>query len=225
MTTLWRACLLVYRELRVDPWHHRMTEPEVEWALASFRGYPILTGACAEGAAAVKTTIVHCPKPLTSLTKYGDNLWWPSPNDTKPEAGYDSIFVLWPQNEGPSHVPCGGWGLAIGPSPWTAGATYAAVANAPHQHWKNEGPGEVWMHEWLHGVCDHVKAHGADLPVPDADGGGTHGYKRHPKRGWCDYYRDLMTGRVQGKGITRRDWAIGPPPRMTPCDDVWLTPR
>jgi hypothetical protein len=217
--TLWRSLLLVYRELRVDPWHHRLTEPEVEWALASFRGLPLLVSACSEGAAALKHDIVHCQKPLTSLTKWGDNLWWPSPADTQQDfrSGYHSVFVLWPQNQGDSHVPCGGWGLAVGPGEWTRGATYAAVANAAERVWKNEAQGEVWLHEWLHGVCDHVKEHGADLPVPDADGGGAHGYKRHPKRGWCDYYRDLMTGRVKGKGITRRDWALGPPPCLTPC--------
>lgn len=221
MTTLWRALLLVYRRLEVDPWHHTLTEPEVECALASFRGFPLLVSACSEGAAALKFDLVHCDRPLTSLTKYGENLFWPSPNDTRAELkrhpGYHSVFLLWPQNQGASHVPCGGWGLAIGPGGWTGGATYAAVGNAAEQSWRGEARGEVWLHEWLHGVCDHVKAHGADLPVPDADGGGTHGYQRHPKHGWCDYYRDLMTGRVHGQGITRRDWAIGPPPCLTIC--------
>ena len=45
------------------------------------------------------------------------------------------------------------WGLAIGPSDWSNGATYCTVGNAPVDGWNEPRPGEVWLHEWLHGVC------------------------------------------------------------------------
>ena len=34
------------------------------------------------------------------------------------------------------------------------------------------------------------------MPERDADGAELHGYVRSPKRGWTQYYRDLMTGKV-----------------------------
>ena len=60
----------------------------------------------------------------------------------------------------------------------------------------NEARGEVWLHEWLHGVCAHFAQRGHVMPERDADGGELHGYVRSPTAGWTDYYRDLMSGKV-----------------------------
>jgi hypothetical protein len=88
----------------------------------------------------------------------------------------------------------------MGVSDWTNGATYAVVANAPTTSWTREAPGEVWLHEWLHSVCDHFARRGHAMPARDADGAELHGYVRSAEMGWTDYYRDLMSGRVQEDG-------------------------
>jgi len=119
-------------------------------------------------------------------------------------------------------VPSGGWGLAIGAGVSTNRATYATVANASSAVWSEPVPGEVWLHEWLHGVCDHYARRGFGMPPGDADGGDRLGYRRETALGWSRYYRDLMTGRVlvRGRqtGITAQAWRsgstrlAGPPP-------------
>ncbi len=88
----------------------------------------------------------------------------------------------------------------MGASEWTNGATYAAIANAPSSAWTNEARGEVWLHEWLHGVCAHFAQRGHIMPERDADGGELHGYVRSSTAGWTDYYRDLMSGNVLEDG-------------------------
>lgn len=99
----------------------------------------------------------------------------------------------------------------MGASEWSNGATYAVVANAPAQAWRGEAPGEVWLHEWLHGVCHHFASRGHVMPARDADGAEVHGYARSKAEGWTDYYRDLMSGNVveDGRklGIPLAAWA------------------
>ena len=90
----------------------------------------------------------------------------------------------------------------MGASKWSNGATYAVVANAPAPAWRGEAPGEVWLHEWLHGVCHHFAAQGHAMPTRDADGAEVHGYARSKADGWTDYYRDLMSGKVEEDGRT-----------------------
>jgi hypothetical protein len=130
-----------------------------------------------------------------------------------PSGKYDSIFAFWPQRDlkNGTAVPCDAWGLAMGASKWTNDATYAAIANAPSSAWRNEARGEVWLHEWLHGVCAHFAQRGHVMPERDADGGELHGYVRSPTAGWTEYYRDLMNGNVleEGKrfGIPSNAWA------------------
>jgi hypothetical protein len=92
----------------------------------------------------------------------------------------------------------------MGASKWTNDATYAAIANAPSSAWRNEARGEVWLHEWLHGVCAHFAQRGHVMPERDADGGELHGYVRSPTAGWTEYYRDLMNGNVLGRGKALR---------------------
>jgi hypothetical protein len=93
-----------------------------------------------------------------------------------------SFSFFWPQRDlkNGTAVPCDAWGLAMGASKWTNDATYAAIANAPSSAWRNEARGEVWLHEWLHGVCAHFAQRGHVMPERDADGGELHGYVVHP---------------------------------------------
>lgn len=232
---LWRSLLLVYRELdvrllvgrdSVEPrkkgthFHHIASERELADAIDSFRGFPQLVRELTKGAAEIEYEIVRSDHTVISLTRESPSRFWPSPADIRadldgfaPVGKYDSIFVFWAQRDlkNGTAVPCDAWGLAMGATKSSNGATYAAIANAPTSAWKNEARGEVWLHEWLHGVCAHFAQRGHIMPERDADGGELHGYVRSPTAGWTDYYRDLMNGNVLEKGerlgIPARAWA------------------
>jgi hypothetical protein len=215
---MWKALLLLYPELdvrlRIDGTHrrrlsHYLSSDAMDNALESFGGFPDLVCELTSGAATIEYEIKTVARPLSSLTKRSENEFWPSPDDTRieldqsaPAGALDSVFVLWPQHdfECKTSAPRTAWGLAVGASPWSNGATYAAVANAPASAWRNEARGEVWLHEWLHGVCHHFAQRGLVMPEGDADGAELHGYQRSPTVGWTDYYRDLMSGRVVENG-------------------------
>ncbi len=227
----WQALLLIYTETKVrlpGKWfskrsfHSRLTAHEITDALASFAQFPALAHECSQGEVVVTTTVTHIDRALTSLTEMGQGLYWPSPTDTKPEldafalpGSFDSVFVLWPQNNPMtgSFVPSGGWGLGMGASDWSNGATYATVANAPTEAWTRPKIGEVWLHEWLHGVCHHFAQQGYAMPEGDADGGGRHGYVQSDEMGWCAFYQDLMSGNVvsggEATGIPAEAWRRG----------------
>jgi hypothetical protein len=210
--------LIVYRELEVSlphgrwrkrRFHHLAKEQAVVDAIESFRAFPSLVADLASGVARVEANVVEAGLPLTSLTQEEGGFFWPSPDDVRselttfaPAGSYESIFVFWPQNDSSTgtSIPCRGWGLGMGAGDWSNGATYAVVANAPSALWQGEAPGEVWLHEWLHGVCHHFQSRGHPMPERDADGAELHGYVRSPKRGWTQYYRDLMTGKVSENG-------------------------
>ena len=185
--------------------HHVATEREIADALDSFAGFPKLVSELTNGRAGIEYEIVRPGHALTSLTRESPSRFWPSPDDIRsdldesaPSGKYDSIFVFWPQRDSKNGaaVPCDAWGLATGASGWTNRATYAAIANAPPSAWRNEARGEVWLHEWLHGVCAHFAQRGHVMPERDADGGELHGYIPSPTAGWTEYYRDLMNGNV-----------------------------
>ena len=210
----WRAFLLVYRELEVKlgrdgHFRQQLTPVELSDALDSFAGFPALVEELTQGGASVSSEITEITRPLSSLTRRSQNEWWPSPDDTRSEldefasdGSFDSLFVFWPQHDfarGIS-VPGFAWGLGMGASDWSNGATYVAIANAPSAAWKNEARGEVWLHEWLHGVCHHFAKRGHIMPERDADGAELHGYSRSAGQGWTDYYRDLMNGAVVENG-------------------------
>jgi hypothetical protein len=208
--------LLVYRELdvrlprgRKRRFRHRASDDEMADAIESFRAFPNLAAGLTAGAARVEPTIARMHEPLRSVSAEEGGCYWPSPDDTRPQldqlapaGSYDSIFVFWPQNDfaAGTKVPCRGWGLGMGASEWSNRATYAVVANAPAQAWRGEAPGEVWLHEWLHGVCHHFASRGHVMPARDADGAEVHGYARSEAEGWTEYYRDLMSGKVLEDG-------------------------
>ena len=224
----WNALLLIYCEIdvryRISRWRrkhfaHELSEPEVEEAEDSFRHFPPLVEELTDGRAAIDYAIVHVDKPLRSVSPISWGGFWPSPRDTReeldrfsPRGYFDSVFILWPQTNFATGraVPSGGWGFGMGATNETNGATYAAVANARSGAWQTPRVGEVWLHEWLHGVCHHFAERGHIMPDGDADGGGRHGYVQSPTTGWCDYYRDLMNARVAENatltGIAKTAW-------------------
>jgi hypothetical protein len=226
----WRALLLVYREIDLPgEFRHRLSVAEVAAGVASFRRFPALAAEWSSGEAGVAVDVAEAGRPLATLTPMGEGMRWPSPDDTRPEldrlapaGAWDSLFALWPQRDlaTGAEVATGGWGLAIRATEWSNGATYATVANTSVEVWERPVVGEVWLHEWLHGVCDHFVRRGFAMPPRDADGGGDAGYTQSPSEGWSAYYRDLMTGRVRvGErllGIPAAAWRTGsilsPPP-------------
>ncbi|MHB1038309.1 MAG: hypothetical protein ACYC35_28105 [Pirellulales bacterium] len=231
LTSVWRAVLLVYRNAEIDytdgdgkqqHFSNKLADEEVRAAVSSFRQYPSLAYEHSNRQAVVQYDIVYPARAINSVTKCGKDDYWLSPNDAREEINkyaakgtYDSILVLAPLSNHATgkSVPSGGWGLAIGPSDWSNGATYCTVGNAPVDGWNEPRPGEVWLHEWIHGVCAHFAAKGFTMPAGDADAGGSHGYEHSPVEGWGEFYQDLMNGRVLDKnhrtGITKAAWETG----------------
>lgn len=229
--TNWHILLLIYPRIEVrlpGGWFwqrrfsHQLSDAEIQDALDSFERFPALAHDCSQKEITLSTTVKLIERPLNSLTAMGTRMYWPSPSDTRAELDehfqpgtFDSVFVLWPQQnfQTGEMIPSGGWGLAIGASNWSQGATYATVANAPREVWARPMPSEVWLHEWLHGVCDHFAQQGFVMPDGDADGGERHGYEQSETLGWTPYYRDLMSGQVlangQKTGIPSEAWRRG----------------
>ncbi|MCB0129353.1 MAG: peptidoglycan DD-metalloendopeptidase family protein [Caldilineaceae bacterium] len=227
---VWDMLLLVYKSIDVDYTNpdgyadhlaHTLSREEILAALRSFRASAGLAHRLSNQEALVRYTVMHVDRPLDSLTQVGD-WYWPSPSDTEteldlyaPPGAYDSVAVLWPQNDQSTgqSIPSGGWGLAIGPTDWANGATYFTVTNVAEWLWEMPIVGEVWLHEWLHGLCDIFADRGVDLPSGCADGGGANGYEWSSATGWSHFYHDLMTASVyedgEYRGIGVQDWQGG----------------
>ena len=215
---LWRSLLLIYPKIDVRPpkafglserFVHELPPAEIEDAVQSFRCFPSLVSDLTDDGAGIEYEVIQSDRTLSTLSALGNGCWWPSPTDVQPElhrhmatARYHSVFVFWPQNnlQAGTSVRSAGWGLGMGASSWSLGATYATVANIQTAAWRIPLPGEVWLHEWLHGVCRHFADQGHPMPDGDADGAGRHGYVRSPTTGWTGFYRDLMSGRVMENG-------------------------
>lgn len=231
----WRTLLLVYKSIDsdyVDPSGKRchvsytLTPEELGPGVFNFRNFPSLANMGSDGECLVLSDVVYVDRPITTLTQRGKDSCWPSPADTRPEMdslvsqGYDSVMVLFPtgNTQTKQFIPTGYWGLGMGPNSGSKGATYAAVSNVPEWMWGNNrifNRGQVWLHEWLHGVCGYYRNQKVAMTSGDADGGGGHHYEDRPDTGWMDFYHDLMTGNVkegaQRTGITARAWRSGAP--------------
>jgi hypothetical protein len=230
--TLWKSLFLIYssidvryrnHENRPKRFVHGLSEQEIRDAVDSFAQFPPLVEELTSGKAGIEYQIHSIERQLTSVTQIGQGIFWPSPDDTReeidrfaPAGSYDSIFVLWPQRDlvADLSIQSGGWGLAIAASDWSNEATYAAVANTESWRWQIPVIGEVWLHEWLHGVCAFFASKGYLMPHGDADGGARHGYNQSSVSGWIDYYRDLMSGKVlensKRTGIPLDAWQSAP---------------
>jgi hypothetical protein len=216
--TIWRAALLVYSAIDVrflesakkqQRFALSLTDAEVSDGVKSFKQFPGLVESLTSRKAIVRYQIHSVERTLASLTAMGEHVYWPSPDDTRKEIDRiaapglcDSIFVLWPQRNlfDGSLVPSAGWGLGMAACSWSNGATYAVVGNAESSVWQIPIVGEVWLHEWLHGVCAYFRDLGYRMPDGDADGGARHGYVQSQASGWTEYYRDLMSGNVRDEG-------------------------
>ena len=215
---LWRSLLLIYPRIDVrlpkpfgfsQRFVHEMPPAEIKDAVDSFRHFPALVNDLTHNEAGVEYNIITCERTLSTLSSMENGCWWPSPTDVQPEllqqmgnTRYHSVFVFWPQNnlQKGTSIKSAGWGLGMGPSPWSMDATYATVANIHLGAWQIPLVGEVWLHEWLHGACAHFASRGHVMPKKNVDGADSHGYVRSPTTGWTDFYRDLMTCHVSEDG-------------------------
>ncbi|MBV8376714.1 MAG: hypothetical protein JO279_06885 [Verrucomicrobia bacterium] len=218
---LWRSLLLIYDSIDVQlrdrsgnpqKFIHTLAEAEVHEAIRSFQQFPSLVEELTCRRVTVRYDIHRAERCLSTLTPMSEGMYWPSPNDTGKEihrlaapGAYESIFVLWPQHnvKAGKTVPSAGWGLGMAATAWSNNATYATVGNAESWTWQIPVVGEVWLHEWLHGVCAYFAGQGCLMPEGDADGGARHGYTQSRVTGWTDYYRDLMTGKVLEAGTLK----------------------
>lgn len=212
---VWKALLLVYPNTDVTyvdsdgATRHLVTSrPLTERlkALRAFHQYASFAHDYSDGEALVQYDVIHVERPISSLTAMGDRVYWVSPSDTQieldqyaPQGEYDSILVHWEfcSEDFSQCIPSGGWGLSLeGPTGWAHGATYAVVENGPDWWWGSPTIGEVWLHEWLHGLCGYFPNLGYAMPSGCSDGVGSHGYTD-----FTAYYRDLMTGQVLEDGV------------------------
>src|ERR1700751_1226655 len=152
--TIWKSLLLIYpsidvrygnRQKRLKRFAYTLTGLEIEDAIESFQRFPWLVEELTSERAGIEFQIIRIDRPLTSVTLLGQESYWPCPDDTRaeierfaPPGSYDSIFVLWPQQNfvDGAFVPSGGWGLAIAASAWSNQATYATVANVESSKWQ-----------------------------------------------------------------------------------------
>jgi hypothetical protein len=243
----WKILALIYRETDLDylfqgSVHHltaEMTDMEVLHACTIVGRLPDTINEWSAGAGRAVLTIVYPTRPIQSVSAYGTEIYWASPDDVRPELDqyasqgtYDSVIVVWKADDGEDYVPCSAWGLSLdGPYAWSNGAGYSVVYTpSPSDWWWWNGPHpeEVFVHEWLHPVIGFNASEGC--PVPHLDAPESYGYQ--PIGGtWETWYRDLMQAKVQDPsqgliGITSAMWQYSILGYSSPCPNpmTWSVP-
>lgn len=148
--------------------------------------------------------------------------YWISPDDVRaelntyaPSGMYDSVIIFWQASDPNSSqsIPSGGWGWGMGPSGWANGMTYATVFNLSWIWPIDSCRGEVFLHEWLHGVTGFYMGLGITFPPGDLHGAEQNGYAQDPNGCWETWLRDYMRGRVYVNGsptaISEAAWNLG----------------
>ncbi len=171
--------------------------------------------------AEMEAHIVYSPRPLTHVSEVGGPYsYWPDPEDTHieidqyaPEGMYDSVIIFWQASDpvtGQS-IPSGGWGWGG----WMGihNMTYATVYNLSW-YWPGDPcKGEVFLHEWLHGVTGFYQWLGFPFPVEDLHGAEEAGYTQDQNGCWETWLRDYLRGLVlengQYKGLVPAAWQRG----------------
>lgn len=147
--------------------------------------------------------------PLTTLDSAGANGYWPSPANTAKELDqygppglYDSVLVFWqPSNPDTGQsVPINAFGLGYWGGNAANGMTYAAIINIDWVFASDPCNGEVFLHEWLHGVTSFYMSLGFLFPPNDLHGAEQAGYSTDSHGCWTQWYRDYMRGLVYENG-------------------------
>ena len=165
-TAVWRSLLMVYANTDADytqggvPKHYTgsMNATYLDDGIWAFHQYISLANELSDREGIVLGDVVLVPNPISHVTDMGGEDYWVAPSniasdiDTYAPAGsYDSILVYW----SPGSIPRTSLGLAIGASSDANGATYCQIYE--WDGWHSEGKdGEAWLHEWGHGMSDHM---------------------------------------------------------------------
>lgn len=213
----WKMLIIVYRETDVDyvdidgtTKHLTATMPPTDEAamIQAFQNLPHQgnVNGYSDQTAELEAHIVYSSRPITSVTEVGGPYsYWPSPEDTRPELDqfaptgmYDSVIIFWQASDpnGSQSIPSNGWGWGYWPGENGAnGMTYASVFNLSWVWPNNSCEGEVFLHEWLHGVTGFYMSQGFTFPVEDLHGAEEAGYVQE-NGCWETWLRDYMRGLV-----------------------------
>ena len=163
------------------------------------------------GTAELEAKVVVIERPLTNLEPISTG-YWPSPTVTHPELDayapngkYDSVMIFW-QASNPStgqSIPIYGWGLGYWPFDLANGMTYATVFNIDWVWAGDACQGEVFLHEWLHGVTGFYMWRGFAFPFEDLHGAEEAGYVTDSNGCWKDWLKDYMRGLVYENNVRK----------------------
>ena len=228
----WKMLILVYRNINTDyididgqSRHLTATMPlqEADNMVQSFLNQPHRGNVYdfSDHLAELEANVVYVDRALTNLAPIG-NGYWPSPDVTRTELDqyaptglYDSVIVFWQASHPTSgqSIPTYGWGLGYWPGDYANGMTYATVFNI-NWVWTNDTcEGEVFLHEWLHGVTGFYMSLGFPFPYEDLHGAEEAGYTVDANGCWKPWLRDYMRGLVyengQPKALVPETWHSG----------------
>ena len=242
----YKHLLLVYTEvdakvIREDgrEWHYKASMPEnlQQLGIDAFKNLPNLIEESTGGNVTASTEVIFVDHPLTSISSYYHRGNEHEPGDTwqnmvaianvqddleyyAPLGKYDAVIVLW-HNTNADDSFYSNWGM--GGSRFHNGTTtFASVISGRESLWLNSGQakGEIFLHEWLHGITNFFMGHGyRNFPINDLHGYrlNYYDYQKSPPNGWMAWYSDYMQGKVWddkskvSTGITEEMWAIGTP--------------
>lgn len=207
-----------------------LTNSQVASFQAAARNYPDLVRAWSGGQGRVRIDVRLIDRPITTLSEWiPGHDYWPTPADISPEidalvpgGDYDSVIVLWNSGTAPTDDF---WGLSQDGVLLVAGReiTYATVRYAEDWLWTLRYPGEVILHEWLHGLSTHYRDLG--YSIPDLHANYDYGYAADAdlslKRWYSDYMQGKLTTRAgECTGMSAAVWRAGSllrPVRPLPC--------
>jgi len=206
--------LLIYPETSIEyveegflkRFHGSMSDRLVLTIISAFKNFAENLVRDGSGGLVTSTyNIIIAEHPMTTISNYNDGYYWLSPDDVMTdlakyasEGRYDSVFVIW--YNGPVKTFWGLGGVFIN----DGGTIFSSIASGEESWWTGpESSGQVFLHEWLHGVARFFQELGYIMPEGDADGAENYGYVWTPEEGWMAYYRDLMQGKVWDSKLSR----------------------
>lgn len=233
----WKMLILVFTNIDADyvdssgaPRHLTATMPQsdVNNMVADFQHVPHdgLVYGYSDTYAELEAHVVYVARPISHVSYVNPSDpsvgYWVAPDDVRseldtfgPSGMYDSVIIFWQASHPDTgqSIPSGGWGWGMGPSGWANGMTYATVFNLSWA-WPNDAcQGEVFLHEWLHGVTGFYMGLGFAFPPDDLHGAEEASYTQDPNGCWETWLRDYMRGRVYVNGsptaITQAAWNSG----------------
>jgi len=228
----WNVLILLYRNLDATYGSSRysaaMSNAQVAMLQNASANYASIASTWSSGLGSVQYTLRVVERPIATITPVFTDFFWITPQDVATELGpelaaarYDSVIALWDSGSAPTNDG----GLAdVGPFTWNGHRfTWSTVLRGQDWFWSlHDAPGEVILHEWLHGVEGHYR--NSTYVVPDLHGATDHGYAEDPGGSWRTWYKDYMQGKVVKTGWTRgispAVWASGAvnsPVRPAPC--------